>query len=108
MVIFVTLRYYLIVFFALVSRQCLEFTSLNLLSHYITMSIVKPMNRRVPGLARWRAQGPDALSQSEARIVGHQARPAYHWLELPKEAPPPQVLVETSGEKIRRPMVRGP
>ena len=72
------------------------------------MSIVQPMNRVVSGLARWRAQGPGGLNQPEARIVGHQERPAYHWLEPPREVPPPQGLVDTREEELKGPRARGP
>ena len=72
------------------------------------MSIVQPMNRVVSGPARWRAQGPGGFSQSEGRIVGHQERPAYHWLEPPREVPPPQGLVDTGEEELKGPRARGP
>ena len=72
------------------------------------MSIVQPMNRVVSGPARWRAQGPGGFSQSEGRIVGHQERPAYHWLEPARGVPPLQGLVDNGGEKLKGPRARGP
>ena len=72
------------------------------------MSIVQPMNRVVSGPARWRAQGPGGFSQSEGRIVGHQERPAYHWLEPARGVPPPQGLVDIGGEELKGPRARGP
>ena len=66
------------------------------------------MNRVVSGPARWRAQGPGGVSQPGSRIVGHQERPPYHWLEPPREVPPPQGLVDTREEELKGPRARGP
>ena len=40
--------------------------------------------------------------------MGHLQRPAYHWLEPPREVPPPQGLVDTREEELKGPRARGP
>ena len=72
------------------------------------MSIVHPLDRVLSGLARWRAQGPGGSSQSQERMVGHQARPAYHWMEPARGVPPQQGLVDSDEEKLKGPRARGP